>query len=92
MRTLHIENSTCIIFKASHSFDVLADLFGRVATENVPDERDSIEWFLHGYLESYAVFLAVEEGAFRHLFFVVAGEESETLAESSFDIAAIFLD
>lgn len=37
VRTLHIKYSTCIIFKASHSFDVLADLFGRVATENVPD-------------------------------------------------------
>lgn len=74
VRTLHIEYSTCIIFEAPHSFDVLADLFGRVATDNVPDERDGIEWFLHSNLESYAVFLAVEEGAFSHLFFVVAGE------------------
>lgn len=92
MSCLHVEHSACVVFETAHTFDVLGDLFWAVASQNVPDEGNSVERFLHGDLERDTVFLAIEQRSLGHLLLMVAREQSQTLAKRFLNVAAILFD
>lgn len=90
IRCQNVEHSSTRILEATHTLDVLCHIFGLVSSQDVPNQTDSIEWLLHCNLESHAVFLAVQQRALGHLFLMVAGEESESLAKGAFRVSLVF--
>ena len=52
--------------------DLLGDVLGDIPSQDVPDEANTIEGVAKVHLESYATFLAIEEGPLSKLLLMAA--------------------
>lgn len=89
---INIEDSSFIITKASHSFDVHCDVFWYISSDYIPNKTDSVERMLKIHLISYTFFLTIKQRSADHIFLMTSRHKSQCFHESSFYVAIIQCD
>ena len=69
---LNIKYSSVLVSQGAHALDLLGDVLGDIPSQDVPDEANTIEGVAKVHLESYATFLAIEEGPLSKLLLMAA--------------------
>jgi hypothetical protein len=88
----NVEDSTGLVGESSEPLDVSSDVFWSVSSQDVPDEAWAVESLVKVNLESYALFLTVQERSTLEFVLVTSGHKSEGFLKSGFFVSIAHKD